>query len=481
MKLFLFLSIAALMTSEAVHGQQSPPPNAPEETRTVVDTSQATVEPSPRRSRRSRSSRKDIVMIGAPINVKEGETANSIVGIGSSIRIDGTVNGDVVSVLGKVKLGPNARVEKDLVIVGAGLEADPSAQIDRSPVVISPEGILGFTNLFPAEVAVAGKEWVETSLFRMRPLPLPTQSYWAWVVAGTCVLFYLLIELLFPKTVRTTVTALEERPGNAFMAGLLTSFLTVPVFLLLTISVVGIAVVPFGACALLGILMLGKTSVYHYAGQALTGRWARGGLPGSVLALLLGSALFYLAYCVPVLGALVWIMAGLMGVGAVMLTAFGRSSSVAAAPGIPVPGHPGQLMGNLEAGSGATAPAWPRAGFWIRLMATLLDLALVVLIVALVFRHPAWFPIAWLAYHLGFWIWRGTTIGGIICNLRIVRMDGQRLLPGVAVVRLLGSIFSLAVVGLGFFWAGWSADKQSWHDKIAGTTVIRLPRSSALL
>jgi uncharacterized RDD family membrane protein YckC len=64
--------------------------------------------------------------------------------------------------------------------------------------------------------------------------------------------------------------------------------------------------------------------------------------------------------------------------------------------------------------------------------------------------------------------------------LRIVRIDGQSLSPGVAVIRLLGSVFSLAVVGLGFFWAGWSADKQSWHDKIAGTTIVRLPRSAAL-
>jgi uncharacterized RDD family membrane protein YckC len=114
-------------------------------------------------------------------------------------------------------------------------------------------------------------------------------------------------------------------------------------------------------------------------------------------------------------------------------------------------------------------------------LATLLDFALVTLIIFATLRKPTWFPLVWLVYHLGFWIWQGTTIGGIICSLRIVRLDGQRLTPAAAVVRLLGSIFSLAVAGLGFFWAGWSADKQSWHDKIAGTTVVRLPRSPALI
>jgi uncharacterized RDD family membrane protein YckC len=122
----------------------------------------------------------------------------------------------------------------------------------------------------------------------------------------------------------------------------------------------------------------------------------------------------------------------------------------------------------------------PRAGFWIRFLATLLDLVLVSLIVFLAFKRPAWFPLAWLIYHLGFWIWQGTTVGGIICSLRIVRLNGERLTPAAATVRLLGSIFSLAVAGLGFFWAGWSADKQSWHDKIAGTTIVRLSKSPAL-
>ena len=32
-----------------------------------------------------------------------------------------------------------------------------------------------------------------------------------------------------------------------------------------------------------------------------------------------------------------------------------------------------------------------------------------------------------LAYHIGFWTWKGTTVGGIICQLRVVRVDGAPL------------------------------------------------------
>ena len=53
-----------------------------------------------------------------------------------------------------------------------------------------------------------------------------------------------------------------------------------------------------------------------------------------------------------------------------------------------------------------------------------------------------------LAYHIGFWTWKGTTVGGIICQLRVVRVDGGPLRFADALVRGLSSIFSLAVLGL---------------------------------
>jgi uncharacterized RDD family membrane protein YckC len=51
----------------------------------------------------------------------------------------------------------------------------------------------------------------------------------------------------------------------------------------------------------------------------------------------------------------------------------------------------------------------------------------------------------------------------------------------VAFVRSLASLFSLIALGLGFFWAGWSREKRAWHDLIAGTLVVQLPRGTSLL
>jgi len=48
-------------------------------------------------------------------------------------------------------------------------------------------------------------------------------------------------------------------------------------------------------------------------------------------------------------------------------------------------------------------------------------------------------------------------------------------------VRALGGFLSLFVAGIGFIWVAFDDEKQSWHDKIAGTTIVKVPKGTALL
>ena len=81
-----------------------------------------------------------------------------------------------------------------------------------------------------------------------------------------------------------------------------------------------------------------------------------------------------------------------------------------------------------------------------------------------------------LAYYLGFWLWRSATPGKMLCRLEIRSADQGRLRPGQALLRLLAYLPSLFLFGLGFLWIAFDRDKQGWHDKIAGTTVVRRAR-----
>jgi uncharacterized RDD family membrane protein YckC len=134
----------------------------------------------------------------------------------------------------------------------------------------------------------------------------------------------------------------------------------------------------------------------------------------------------------------------------------------------------------------ARVSAFPKAAFGERLAALALDAVAIAVIVQLLSldRHGEFgdrlMLFFALAYHVGFWTWKGTTPGGMICQLRVVRIDGRPLEFAESLVRGLTGIFSLIVAGLGFLWMLWDPDGQTWHDRVAGTYVVKVPRASAI-
>jgi uncharacterized RDD family membrane protein YckC len=138
-----------------------------------------------------------------------------------------------------------------------------------------------------------------------------------------------------------------------------------------------------------------------------------------------------------------------------------------------------------------SAATLPRAGFWIRIAALGLDAVLIGVVIGfasdllprfLKFDHgPGGVLLALALYGAAMWKTKGTTIGGIVCGLKVVRLDDREIDWPTAVVRALSCFLSLFVAGLGFLWVVFDPEKQSWHDKIAGTTVVRLPKGVSLL
>ncbi|PAW80269.1 MAG: hypothetical protein B9S27_06590 [Opitutia bacterium Tous-C8FEB] len=122
----------------------------------------------------------------------------------------------------------------------------------------------------------------------------------------------------------------------------------------------------------------------------------------------------------------------------------------------------------------------PRAGLLVRIAALAIDALVVGIVVALAHALAPAFLLVLAGYGAVLWRLRGTTIGGTVCGLRVVRTDGREVDWTTAGLRALGCFLSLLPLGLGFLWIAFDRDHQAWHDKVAGTVVLRVPRGVAL-
>jgi len=571
-----------------------------------------------------------------------------------SVYVNSEVDGDVVSILGKVELGPEARIRGNVVTIGGDLIKDPSATIDGHVQTVISTDWEGFDWLRP---------WVERCLLYGRPLAFTPGIEWAWGIALGLLALYVFIAFLFRGAVEHCVRLFESNPGHSILAALLTMLLTPVLFVLLFITVLGIAAVPFLAFGLLCAAAFGKVVILAFIGRRCTPMLADDPVKHTVVGVAVGGAIVLVLYTIPFIGFVVYKLLGILGLGVVvyaLLVAMrsGRQARVAArngglgpngggglgggvgpgggagpgmgggvgpgagvgpgggvgpgasvgtgggagpAGGVGSPGNfggaaadagpsgeagiwAGDRMGSGPIGGGAHATssdpmgggagaagfrpmggagamgsgpmggeagatgsgpvgegagtagaaangrpefgdfnarsdsppggsassassaganstgsgftaspppaatmspaamaALPRAGFGIRMGALLLDIVLVGIVLHQIHESTRLELLVLATYGAVMWKLKGSTIGGIICGLQVVRVDGRPIDWPTAIVRALSCFLSLAVVGLGFLWIAIDSDRQSWHDKIAGTAVVRAPKGASLL
>ena len=133
-------------------------------------------------------------------------------------------------------------------------------------------------------------------------------------------------------------------------------------------------------------------------------------------------------------------------------------------------------------------------GFWARVGACLIDTVLAMLIIVPLslavygtsyfsfsntdlVSGPADVLISWVLPAVAvvlFWIYRQATPGKMAISARVVdAKTGGTLGVGQSIVRYLGYFVSTIPLGLGLLWVAFDPKKQGWHDKIAGTVVVR--------
>jgi uncharacterized RDD family membrane protein YckC len=128
-----------------------------------------------------------------------------------------------------------------------------------------------------------------------------------------------------------------------------------------------------------------------------------------------------------------------------------------------------------------------KAGFWVRFFAIIIDsigIGIVSGILAGLMNASAdpldtsrssLQTLIGVLYFCYFWSAQGggQTLGMRVLNIKVVRTDGSALTILQAFIRYIGLVVSVICLFIGVIWAAFDANKQGWHDKIAGTYVIR--------
>lgn len=441
-----------------------------------------------------------------------GPVGEAVVAMFGDVYVDAEVGQDVVAIFGNVQLGPNAVINGELVSVGGTITRDPSSVVHGPQQQIAFGQRLGNLDWL--------KPWFECCLMYGRPLAFQGDIGWAWWLAAGFLGMYVLLAVMFDQSLQRVVTTLEERPAQSVLAAILTVVLSPVLIIVMLITVIGIALVPFLALGLFCAGMFGKAAVLATLGRRITRFTGIGAFGHIAVATLLGGLIVLLLYTVPVFGFIVSNVIGALGLGVVVYTLLLalRSNQASTAPAAatvgvapaaavgaasmasdipsdgstipptsPPPSSSPNLSPNLSPDLSTTANpsnielnSLPRAGFWIRMGALALDVLLIAIVVNVVEPSEHFFALVLAGYGALMWKLRGTTIGGIICNLRVVRTDGRDIEWETAIVRALGCFLSLIPLGLGFIWMVFDSNRQTWHDKIAGTVVVRVPKSQSL-
>ncbi len=132
-------------------------------------------------------------------------------------------------------------------------------------------------------------------------------------------------------------------------------------------------------------------------------------------------------------------------------------------------------------------------GFWARFAASIIDTIILIMIT---------FPILFLIYGgeyfysgesvqgwldviisyvfpilaiILFWLYKSATPGKIALLAKVVdEKTGNKLSVKQVLIRYVAYYISLLPLGLGFIWIAMDKKKQGWHDKLAGSVVIRV-------
>lgn len=439
----------------------------------------------------------------------QGRVYGNVIVVAGNLSLNSEVDGDVFVIGGSADFGNHAHAQHDVYILGGSFKKAEGAAILKNPVVVGGVG---------GSLVSSGLRWIKSGLVLGRPV-VPSLG-WVWGIILGFFLLYCLVALLLRGALASGVETCETHPIGSLLTGLLFLMILTPILAMLVVSGVGIVLLPLLACPLILLAFVGKVVVYISLGSMFSKSLRPPG-PGMFVALAIGMGICVVLGMIPYIGFLVWGFIGVLGIGTLILSCFryisreralAKSATPSASPVAPAPAPEPQPLSSTPAPEpvppmvpptptpAPVAPAMPKvivtptppkieasvppvlasqthrlAGFWLRTLSLLIDLVLVSGCLSVAHRMLL-FPFGLLLYYVSFLAARGATIGDMAVGIKCIRLTGEPLNWATSIARSLASLFSAFPLGLGFFWMAWDGRKQTWHDKIVGTIVVKTHR-----
>lgn len=238
-----------------------------------------------------------------------------------NMTINGQVAGDVTVVMGNLTLGPNARVGGQVNVALGQLTRAPGAQsgsvnVDNQRWNIQVDGRDGLRGL----AGLAGLAGLPAML--ASPFFRPATAFVGWLTGLALVL---LLVVLFPGAMKGVGAAAEKEPGKALLVGFLAALASIPIGILLIITLIGPVV--------WGVFLAAAGFFGNAAVATVLGRRVREAVrspePGEsgsmVWDAVIGTGVLAVVGLIPLAGWLVKALVGLAGLGAVLFSKFGSN------------------------------------------------------------------------------------------------------------------------------------------------------------
>ena len=248
-----------------------------------------------------------VVKINDDVTIEENMKVRNVFVLRGQITIHGTVEQNVVAMGGSVVLTRTAVVNGDVVALGGIIVMGKGADVHGTLTEINS------SNISAAISDLLSDDW----------------EGWSWLFAiFSVVIFFaililaLLIVALIPKPIQVIAETIKTNTFKVSLSGLLGLLLIVPIAVLLTISVIGIVLIPLEMILVVSAALLGFIAVSQLVGRRVLMLIKRTG-GGVIRQTFWGHITLWLIGWIPYVGWIIKVLAVVLGLGGVIMTRFG--------------------------------------------------------------------------------------------------------------------------------------------------------------